>query len=351
MLELAAAIQRVIKSSTDEELKEKIRPLVSSLPRDIIPDSTSAQYAWGLLLDEFNLVSIFTRLSSCTEKENPEADQMATSEILQMPSSAHSGPSKEPQKDRSILCVAAATIELSAIHAYLASKFGAPHPIALDGGEDYALQFHDSESQTIWNVVTLSFQGASEAALEVRHLSHLIKPHIILMVGMCMGMPKRKYPVGTVVVPNEVFAFDHERLTASGTQNRPHGDRVDNGIYRLARILGVSQPLNYQVITDKGLASASRKVEDSDTNLIKFIDTTFPDVAAYDMEGWGFYRAGSGQQCLWIKSVADSGEAPEPDAGGQTKKLNTQAKATDSAIDFAILVVRNYFKLRNRAGI
>jgi nucleoside phosphorylase len=313
-----------------------------------MPDSTSAQYAWGLLLDEFNLVSSFSRLSPVKHDTSPAVDQVAIMEISKTTPLPASIQSEESRKDRSILCVAAATVELSAIHAYLASKFGAPHPVALDGGEDYALQFYDDQSQTTWNVVTLSFQGASEAALEVRHLSHLIKPHIILMVGMCMGMPKRQYPVGTVVVPNEVFAFDHQRLTASGPQNRPHGDRVDNGIYKLARILGVSQTLDYQVVTDKGLASASRKVEDSDTSLIKFIDTTFPDVAAYDMEGWGFYRAGSGQQCLWIKSVADSGEAPEANAEGQTKKQSIQSKATDSAIDFAILVVRNYFNLRNK---
>ena len=347
MLELAAAAQRIMRDKippTDLQLNA-MSPMFVGLPRDTIPNSTSAQRVWSLLLEEFNLVHTFDDLMEKSKVamtlDVEKIEHSPVTRFIFQPKQTDAG------EGSTVLCVAAATVELAAIHAYLSTEFGQVVQVALDGGEDYALQYVDPKSNAKWFVVTLSFQGQSEAALEVRHLSHLIKPTILLMVGMCMGIPTKGLEVGTVVVPNEVTVFDHERLTAVGTQYRPHGDRVDNGLYKLARILGASENLAYRVVTDKGLASASRKIEDPGAALMKIIQQTFQDVAAYDMEGWGFYRAGAGQQCLWIKAVADSGEAPASGARGQAEKHGTQSISTDNAIAFAILLVRRYIKLKS----
>ena len=77
--------------------------------------------------------------------------------------------------------------------------------------------------------------------------------------------------------------------------------------------------------------------------------SAFPDAAAFDMEGWGFYRAGDGRQCLWIKAVADAGEAQDASHSGREEKRTTQSNATNQATDFAVQLVREFIHAE-RAG-
>ena len=250
-------------------------------------------------------------------------------------------PKRNQTPQKSVLCVAAAQAELTAILAQLTSSFGRGNNRALVDGADWVVRFLDPETQDIWFVVSLSFQGEVEAALRVKSVSAALAPTLILMIGMCMGMPRRRLKFGTVVVPNEVVTFDHQRLTSTGTTYRPHGARVDTGLYRLARILG-TQSLPYAVVLDKGLASASAKIEHVNASLVGAIESSFPDAVAYDMEGWGFYQASNGTDCLWIKAVADSGEAQGQSGEQRIAKNAEQADATLNALDFAIRLIREH---------
>ena len=249
-------------------------------------------------------------------------------------------PSQRSVAYRKVLCVTAAPVEFEAVCAHFDEKFSARQIVYLDEEKtDYAIRFFDSENDTYWYATALSFQGQIEAASRVERLTHTLNPQLVLMVGMCMGMPKRELQVGTVIVPNEVFSFDHQRLTREGTSYRPHGARVDNSLYRLARMIDTRQ-LSYQVVADKGLASASAKIENSDAALIHQIEEAFPDVVAFDMEGAGFYLAGDNKGRLWVKAVADHAEAQSATATGQTNKRKTQATVTANAADFAVRIVR-----------
>lgn len=239
-----------------------------------------------------------------------------------------------------VLCVTAASIELDAVRKKLVEMFGKEKLVYLDREKsDYAIQFIDPHDRTSWYVTTLSFQGEAEAASRVERWGHRLNPGLILMVGMCMGMPKRELRNGTVVVPNEVFSFDHQRLVKEGTHYRPHGNRVDNSLYRLVRMIDVSE-LSYPVVADKGLASASTKIENPNADLIALIEEAFPDVAAFDMEGAGFYLAGDNKTCLLLKAVADQGEEQLGTAAGQSDKHTIQSAVTENAVDFAVRVVR-----------
>jgi len=92
---------------------------------------------------------------------------------------------------------------------------------------------------------------------------------------------------------------------------------------------------------DKGLACASVKIENSESELISKIEEHAPDVVAFDMEGSGFYRA-AGRESLWIKAIADSGESQNSTEAGRGEKHQIQASATDNAVDFAIALVREF---------
>ncbi|MPV61495.1 hypothetical protein GD416_35125 [Burkholderia sp. BE24] len=254
---------------------------------------------------------------------------------------------KKMKNIKSVLCVVAASSEFSATNKYLAEEFGVGKKINIDGLGDFAIEFIDSETSTKWQLAGFSYQGQVESAVASSNLVRALKPSVTFMIGMCMGMPSRKYPAGTVIVPNEVVSFDHTRVTEKGVQIRPHGNRVVNGIYRLARILSETSELDYKVVVDKGLASANSKNENPTSQLVKFIEKTFPDAAAYDMEGFGFYSALDGEQCLWIKAVADSGEPQATDARAQEVKHSEQKSATRNAVAFAIQVVRAYVEVQN----
>lgn len=242
-----------------------------------------------------------------------------------------------------VLCVAAASVEFAAVRGHFDAEFGQGKRTRLDTeGKYYGQQYTDPKTGAVWNVVPLSFQGEVEAVDSIHRLRTVCKPTAILMVGMCMGIPAHELAVGTVVIPNEVIAFDHQRQKASGTVYRPHGTRTDTGLYRLAKMIASDSDLSYPVVPDKGLASATVKIEDPEATLVTTIHASHPDVVAFDMEGWGFYSAREGEEYLWIKAVADSGEPQGQSGGKRKKKHTTQASVTKNAADFAIRLIRDF---------
>ena len=259
-------------------------------------------------------------------------------------------PTVNSEVSHSVLCVAAASVELAAVRKRLDSEFGVGQIVPFSSEmNDFAIEYSDGSTSTRWSLATLAFQGQIEAASRVPKLISQLNPTLILMIGMCMGMPKRNYPPGTVIVPNEVFSLDHRRLTADGEHTRPHAERVTGGLYGLAQLIS-AEGLGYKVVSDKGLASASAKIESPDAQLVKMIEDRFPDVAAFDMEGGGFYRASDGRQCLWIKAVADGGEAQTHSSAGQEAKHAVQSDVTGNAADFAIRLIRQFVESEGHAS-
>ncbi len=269
-----------------------------------------------------------------------EGPPVAAEVTLDLPPSTHA-----LVRETRVLCVAAAQVEFTAALERLENEFGAGRPVSIGEGSDHAVEFVDRENAVRWFIVVLSFQGQVESTAKVARLVPLLRPDITLMVGMCMGMPKRRLPVGTVIVPNEVWSFDHQRLTEGGTEIRPHGSQEDNPLYEVARIVG-ARKFSYRLVVDKGLASASAKVENMKSDLIRRVENAFPDAAAYDMEGWGFYKGAGGASCLWIKGVADSGEAQGVQEDDRSRKQSVQGDATANALDFALLLVREAVKIQ-----
>lgn len=139
-------------------------------------------------------------------------------QLVQQNSRIVSHISPEPiSHSHSVLCVAAAAVEFSTVRTRLETAFGAGTTVYLPDRIDYAMEYRDPENRAIWRLVGLSFQAESEAVIGVERLCGILNPTLVLMVGMCMGMPKMALPVGTVIVPNEVISFNHQRLTVSGT--------------------------------------------------------------------------------------------------------------------------------------
>jgi nucleoside phosphorylase len=240
---------------------------------------------------------------------------------------------------KSVLCIVASQSELQAVANYLTNSFGAH---TTERKEDtFVLKFHDKELGINWFVGKLSFQGETDSAATVIRLDNLINPSIVFMLGMCMGMPNQKKPVGTVVIPNEVFAFDHKRITTAGIIERPHGQRVDNVLYKLVELVAALPPqsIKFKILTGKALASSSVKVEDGESEFMDTIIKSFPDVAAFDMEGAGFYMASSKKPCLLLKAIADHGEAQEVESDAQTIKAATQSSVTENAVAVAVALV------------
>lgn len=240
----------------------------------------------------------------------------------------------------SVLCIAAAHVEFAATSRQLTAKFGEGKTKSIADGEHYVVEFTDPVSKVLWYLAGQQFQGLVDAALNVLAIAQKLNPTITLMVGMCMGMPKKNLSVGTVIVPNEVVAYDHQRETANGIQFRPHGDRVHLRLHGLAQIVSAADR-SYKVVVDKGLASASIKIENSESELILEIEKHAPDVVAFDMEGSGFYRS-AGRECLWIKAIADNGESQNSTEADRAEKHKIQAGATENSVDFAIALVREF---------
>ncbi|WP_334037537.1 hypothetical protein [Burkholderia gladioli] len=258
--------------------------------------------------------------------------------VIKMNDKLPVSPAPEARPKTTVLCVAAAAVEHEVARLRLTKEFGLERMVYLDQHKTYiGLRFTDPQTGVEWYLFGQAFQGAIDAGVLSTQLNHLLRPSVALMVGMCMGLPGKGLVPGTVVVPNEVYGFDHRRLTESGEQFRPHGGETDNGLYSVARLLSLRQTA-YEVVADKGLASASAKIENVSAELVTSIGQKFPDVVAFDMEGYGFYRALKRTNCLWIKAVADNGEhqGDTPEAREEKKKM--QSAVAENAIDFALKV-------------
>lgn len=343
MSELAAAAQRLLSDdATPQKFFSEAEGLILT-PRNTIQNSTSAFKAWLLLQEEFGLkpeTFSAARKRHAVNQVGDENRAPAKSVLIKDTPSVQEG-------EQSVLCVVAASTELASVIEALDATFGESQIHVFDDGDDYALKYYDKVGRCWWYVVSMSFQGETEAAVSVKHLCLTLKPRLALMLGMCMGMPEKGLPTGSVVIPNEVHVFDHQRRTIEGTQYRPHGDRVDNGLFKLAKLLSVQKNgFDFLVVADKALASATTKIEDSSADLIKFIEKSFPDASAYDMEGWGFYRGAAGLDCVWIKAVADNGEAQASNFSVQEAKRTVQKNVTSNAVAFGTLLVQRYFHAR-----
>lgn len=261
-----------------------------------------------------------------------------SSPMFKMNDKSPVSPAHEASSTTTVLCLAAAAVEYEVARLRLTKEFGEEKVIYLDQCKTYfGLKFADPRTGAEWYLFGQTFQGAVDAGVFSTHLCHLLNPTIALMVGMCMGLPGKDLPPGTVVIPNEVYWFDHRRLTKDGEQFRPHGGDTDNGLYAVARLLSGRQTA-YKVVADKGLASASTKIEHVDNRLVESIGQTFPDVVAFDMEGYGFYRALKRTNCLWVKAVADNGEHQGNTSEAREEKKNTQSMVSEHAIDFALQI-------------
>lgn len=246
------------------------------------------------------------------------------------------------QRSYSALLIVAADSELRAVRAELDETLGASTPEPIDAAKsDYVLQYLDTASGATLFLSAMPFQGEVEAVKHVMRLQASLQPSVTLMIGMCMGIPARRLDIGTVVIPNEVTLFDHQRLTTEGVKFRPHGDRVVNGIWKLAQLVASGgEELPYKVVVNKGMGSASVKIEDPSAALVKHIEANFPDIEAFDMEAAGFYSGAGDLPCILMKSVADNGE---PQLNPEAKRA-VQMRVTRNAANFALRLVRSHAK-------
>lgn len=317
MLELAAALQRLLKIENRVSTEEfgAIQQLVNNA--DIVfSNSFSGRILWNLFIREF-------KLSNYTE-------------IM-----ARKMQSPQPQKIIKVLCIAAAQIELKSIDLFLKNNLGDGEIITIGDGKNFdPLQcYFDKEMGVRWYLASQDAQGNASATADVGRLATKINPDHIIMVGMCMGLPHSTLKLGTVVIPDGLLLLDHQRATEQGTEYRPSGVPCNSGLQRLAKITS-TEGLDFDVVFGKKLATASIKIEDPNSKIVTYLRDFAKDAVAFDMEGWGFYKAAEEFSCVWIKAVADSGEPQVNSGEKRVSKQETQAKVTTNAIQFAFRLIR-----------
>lgn len=311
---------------------DRVAQLLECSPNDLVRIGNEPEWLAAVqgAIDDHRPISLATPSDSPPSSSFP---------LFKMTDKSPVSPTPQAPSKTTVLCVAAAAVELEVARKRLAKEFGNEKMVHLDEDRKHVgLKFIDARTGVDWYLFGQAFQGAVEAGVLSSNLSHLLHPNVAFMVGMCMGLPGKGLSLGTVIVPNEVYGFDHQRHTNEGVQFRPHGGQTDNGLYAVAQLLSQRQTA-YKVMADKGLASASTKIENVSSELVGIIGESFPDVVAFDMEGYGFYRALKVTNCLWIKAVADNGEHQDDTREAREEKKKTQSDVAENAIDFALQVM------------
>lgn len=323
MLELAAALQRMLRGTDEISLAEfhAIQRLVND-SEIVFSDSVSGRKLWELLSSEFKLPLYFKKI----------AEKMQIS---------------EPKKIIKILCIAAAPVELASIRNFLKGELGEGKIVKVGEGNNFdpVQCYVDENFSTHWYLASQDAQGNGSATTDVGRLARRIQPDHVIMVGMCMGLPESNLAPGTVVVPEALFSLEHQRATVDGTEYRPRGMENNSGLQRLAKLIPTDD-FDFKVIFGKKLASASAKIEDPGSEIVNYLRDFAKDVVAFDMEGWGFYKGAEGFSCLWIKAIADAGEPQIASGEGRDEKQSTQGRLTINAIRFAFRLIQHVAEMR-----
>lgn len=193
-------------------------------------------------------------------------------------------------------------------------------------------------------VTLLTRMGNLEAALAANDAIHLWQPSTIAVVGIAGGLRPKEQEYGDVVVANQVYYFEEQKLTARGPEVRPRilepAQKLlqralnydDTAWLRLlptsVRLHGRSPKVFIAPIASGEKIFASRNATDSLTRVV-------PKVAAVEMETAGVAAAAIGAvrqvALLVVRGISDFADSQKND------NAHTLAAQTAAAWTFGFL--------------
>ena len=203
-------------------------------------------------------------------------------------------------------------------------------------GGRYFNRFSWPGRERAWDVLlgqpTEKGPHAAQALLQDFVKAH--QPELVLMVGMCGGLPESGAKEGMVILGRQVFNYEPARLREGASAWSPSGYRGTARVLDLANALSAEGELgDIEVKTTKDYGSGEKLIDDLASALRQKILGFSGDIIGFEMEGHGLLHA------VWelertmhfavavAKGVSDFGDGKLRDGKEDRQRLATQNAA------------------------
>lgn len=184
-----------------------------------------------------------------------------------------------------------------------------------------------------WEIVIAQATGAGGAgtAVEAERAIAYFKPHVILFVGIAGGL--KAVAPGDVVVATKVYGYEAARVEEHGLRSRPEVGQSSHLMVQRAsaearktdwqqRLQGASPIASSPRIFVGPIAAGDKDFASTRAELYGFLQTTYEDALAIEMQGHGFLQATyrhSGMEALIVRGISGliSNRRHVEDAGHQ----------------------------------
>ncbi len=169
-------------------------------------------------------------------------------------------------------------------------------------------------------------------------------PQLVLMVGMCGGLPEHGATEGDVVVARHVYNYEPGRDRGGESRWTPSSYRGTPRVRDLANQLNAKGTFGaVKVHTSKDYGSGESLLDDLQSQSRERIVAFSDDLIAFEMEGvgllhaaWELLRTNTFEVAL-VKGVADYGDGKQRD-----NKAERQRRATQNALAVALSLLTHY---------
>lgn len=209
------------------------------------------------------------------------------------------------------IIITALPVEYKAVRAYLTDIQEETHP----QGTVYEKGVFSTNGK-VWEVSIVEIgAGNNAASFEVERAISRFEPSVVLFVGVAGGVKDVK--IGDVVAATKVYGYESGKAGQT-FKARPS---VGNSAYDLvqrARAEAKSQDWLKRIIKTAGdwapralvgpMAAGEKVITSTDTELFQFLQSTYNDILAVDMEGRGFLEAAHANHAvmaLVVRGISD----------------------------------------------
>jgi nucleoside phosphorylase len=197
-----------------------------------------------------------------------------------------------------------------------------------------------------WNVILgqPTEKGGPAAQSLLQDFVRSRSPELVLMVGMCGGLPENGAKEGMVILGRQVFNYEPARLREGAAVWSPTGYRSAARVLDLANALAAEGELGaIEVKTTKDYASGAKLIDDLSSALRQKIIALSGEIVGFEMEGpdllhavWELTRTVHFDVAI-AKGVSDFGDGQQRD-----NKDIRQRTATQNAAQVALKLLSAY---------
>lgn len=310
MIEFAAAISRELENYYQLPSSFPVSNIAKYIEEadTAVPDSTSAQNLWLLIVKEFTLA--------------PRLNKALRAEI---------STTSDKSEYSKVLIVTVAKPESEAVIDIFTQKTGKPIEY-LNRGEHLYASFGVINTFEVLHCISEMGSGGLGGSQEaVRKAIEALQPKFVIMVGIAFGINEEKQNIGDVLVSKQLVIYELQRVGKQKITLR--GDKPHASTSLLTRLKYADlnrEKKHYSV--EIGLMLSGEKLIDNE-KYKKDLVSQAPEAVGGEMEGAGLYVACQNNHVDWviIKAICDWANGNKSE-----NKDENQKKAANNAASFLL---------------